>query len=167
MKAQPAHLTHHVFPTAHSASARSQIRCPFVYTVVDREGHIKGVPCQGKPLARSNWCAEHQQAQTLLELGIKLGYPRIQLNRHRAIGDDLGSWEAYACRAPARWLEHDLPFIRSHSSSLVPTRKTILTFHSGSSIVTNNIASEDNRTQVKSQSVPFTQSQGALLHSAL
>jgi DNA primase len=114
MQAQPAQLTHHVFPSAHSSCARPQIRCPFVYTVVDRTGHIKGVPCQGKALARSGWCAEHEQAQTLLDLGAQLGYPRIQLTRHRAIGAGRGSWEAYACRAPASWLQHDLPFIQSH-----------------------------------------------------
>jgi DNA primase len=114
MQAQPAPLTHHVFPSAHSSCAGPQIRCPFVHTVVDREGHIKGAPCQGKALASSGWCAEHQQAQTLLDLGMQLGYPRTQLTRHRAIGAGRGSWEAYACRAPARWLGHDLPFIRSH-----------------------------------------------------
>jgi len=34
---------------------------------------------------------------------------------HQASGDwrRCGSWEAYACRAPATWLRHDLPFIRS------------------------------------------------------
>jgi hypothetical protein len=163
---QPAYLTHHMFPSAHSANASPQIRCPFVHAVVDREGHIKGVPCQGKPFARSSWCAEHQQAQTLLDLGVKLGYPRIQLTRYRAIGAGRGSGEAYACGAPARWLGHDLPFIRSLCSSLVPTI-TILTFHPGSSTVTNNLASEDDRTQVKSQSATFTQNQGALLHDAL
>jgi hypothetical protein len=113
IQAAPAHLTHHMFPSAHSACTRSQIRCPFVYTVVDRTGHIKGAPCQGKTLARSGWCAEHQQAQTLLDLGAKLGYPRIQVTRHRAIGAGCGSWEAYACRAPDSQLRHDLPYIRS------------------------------------------------------
>jgi hypothetical protein len=115
IQVQSAHLIHHMFPSAHSSCARPQIRCPFVYTVVDREGHIKGAPCQGKAIASSGWCTGHQQAQTLLDLGAKLGYPRIQVTRHRAIGAGLGSWEAYACRAPTSWLEHDLPFIRCTS----------------------------------------------------
>jgi len=112
-EAQPIRLTQHVFPSTFLSCARPQTSCPFVYVVVDREGHIKGVPCRGKPLACSGWCVEHQQAQALLDLGAQFGYPRTQLTRHRVIGAGRGSWVAYACRAPANWLRHDLPFIRS------------------------------------------------------
>ena len=110
-----ARLTQHACTSALSSFARPQAHCPFAYAVVDRTGSIKAVPCQGKPLAYTSWCAEHQHAQTLLDLGARLGYPRIQLTRHRAIGAGRGNWEAYACRAPATWLRHDLPFIRSQS----------------------------------------------------
>ncbi len=113
IQVQLARLTQHACTSALSSFARPQARCPFVHAVVDRTGSIRGAPCQGKPLANSIWCAEHQHAQTLLDLGAKLGYPRTQLTRHRAIGAGCGSWEAYACRAPATWLRHDLPFIRS------------------------------------------------------
>jgi hypothetical protein len=41
-----------------------------------------------------------------------LCFPRIQLTRYRVVGAGHGSWEAYACRAPARWLCHDLALIR-------------------------------------------------------
>ena len=112
MKVQTTHLTQHVCTPALTSVASPQSRCPFVCAIADRKGHIKGVPCQGKPLAGSAWCPEHQQAQTLLDLGAILGYPRIQLTRHRAIGLGRGSWEAYACRAPAKWLCHDLLVIR-------------------------------------------------------
>jgi hypothetical protein len=67
----------------------------------------------GDPLAGSIWCEEHQQVQTLLDLGAKFGYPRTQLTRHRAIGAGRGNWEAYACRAPMKWLCHDLLLIPS------------------------------------------------------
>ena len=113
MEVQPASLTQHVYTPALSSVASPQARCPFVFAVADRKGHIKGVPCQGEPLAGSIWCAEHQQAQTLLDLGAQLGYPRTQLTRHRAIGAGRGSWEAYACRAPVKWLCHDLLLIRT------------------------------------------------------
>ena len=79
MKVQPTSLAQHVYNPALSSVAGPHARCPFVCVVTDRKGHIKGVPCQGKPLAGSIWCAEHQQAQTLLDLGAKLDYPRIQL----------------------------------------------------------------------------------------
>jgi hypothetical protein len=82
-------------------------------TQLTRRRACAGYLPYGKPLAHSSWCAEHQQAQTLLDLGAQLGYPRTQLTRHRAIGAGRGSWEAYACRAPDSWLGHDLPFIRS------------------------------------------------------
>ena len=113
MKVQTTHLTQHVCTPALSSVASPQPGCPFVCVVADRKGHIKGVPCQGKSLAGSVCCLEHQQAQALLDLGAQLGYPRTQLTRHRAIGAGRGNWETYACRAPARWLCHDLPFIRS------------------------------------------------------
>ena len=112
METQPTSLTQHVYSPALSSVAGPHARCPFVYTVADRKGHIKGIPCLGEPLAGSVWCAEHQQAQTLLDLGAQLGYPRTQLTRHRSIGLGRGSWEAYACRAPAKWLCHDLLVIR-------------------------------------------------------
>jgi Toprim-like len=86
-------------------------RCPFECIVIGRDSHIKAVACQGKPLA-NGWCAEHQEAQTLLDLGARLGYPRVQLTQYRAIASGRGGWEAYACRAPDKWLRHDLPFIR-------------------------------------------------------
>jgi Toprim-like len=111
---RPNRLSQQVCTTALSSWARPQARCPFEQTIVDRTRFIKWVPCQGKPLVeRSGWCAEHQQAQTLLDIGAQLGYPRIQVTRQRAIGAGRGSWEAYACRAPAGWLCHDLPIIRS------------------------------------------------------
>jgi hypothetical protein len=112
---QLARLTQQMIPSTLPSWAKQQLCCPFVQTVVDRAEHITGVPCQEKPMAfSSGWCAEHHQAQTLLDLGAKLGYPRILVSRHRAIGAGRGCWEAYACRAPDRWLRHDLPFIRSH-----------------------------------------------------
>ena len=126
MQAQLTHLTQHVCSPAHFSIAHPQARCPFVFAVANRQGHIKGVSCQGKPLAGSVWCAEHQQAQTLLDLGAQLGYPRTQLTRHRAIGAGRGSWEAYACRAPAKWLCQDLPIIRTlciHDESGVPAQR--------------------------------------------
>ena len=112
MEVHPACLTQHVYTPALSSAASPHARCPFVFVDADRKGHIKGVPCQGKPLDGSVWCAEHQQAQILFDLGAQLGYPRIQLTRHRAIGAGRGSWEAYACRAPIKWLCHDLLLIR-------------------------------------------------------
>jgi hypothetical protein len=113
IRAQSVRLSQQVSTSALSSIVRPQTQCPFVYTVVDGEGHIKGVPCREKRLASSGWCAEHQQAQTLLDLGATFGYPRIQVTSHRTLGAGRGSWEAYACRAPANWLRHDLPFIRS------------------------------------------------------
>lgn len=117
MQVQPTILKQHVCIPAFSSVASPQARCPFVIAAADRKGSLKGVPCQGKVLVGGRWCAEHQQAHTLLDLGAKLGYPRTQLTRHRAISAGRGSWEAYACCAPARWLRHDLPLIRSTLTS--------------------------------------------------
>jgi hypothetical protein len=113
MEARPAWLTRRMLPSKPVSFASRQICCPFVRAVADCKGHVRGAPCQGEPQAGSIWCAEHQQAQALLEMGAQLGYPRTQLTRHRAIGAGQGSWEAYACRAPAKWLCHDLVVIRS------------------------------------------------------
>jgi hypothetical protein len=88
--------------------------CPFERVVVDSNGHIKETVCQGKPLAHG-WCAEHQAAQTLLDVGARLGYPRIQVTQYRAIDAGRGCWHAYARRAPIRWLQDDLPcFLMPH-----------------------------------------------------
>ena len=126
MEVQTTSLARHVSTPVLSSFISPQACCPFVCTVADRKGHMKGLPCQGKPLAGSVWCAEHQQAQILLDLGAKLGYPRTQLSLHRVIGAGCGNWEAYACRAPMKWLCHDLLLIRTlciHDESGVPAQR--------------------------------------------
>jgi hypothetical protein len=104
-------------PSSPTIDVRRQTRCPFVFAVADRKGHIKGVSCQGAPLKGSMWCREHQQAQQLLDLGARLGYPAVHPSRYRAIGAGQRGWEAYACHAPEKWLCHDLAVIRSLASS--------------------------------------------------
>ena len=108
-QAQPSYPPQQVFAPMPSSLPRTP--CPFECIVIDRGRHIKAVACQGEPLA-NGWCAVHQEAQTLLDLGARLRYPRVQVTRYRAIASGRGGWEAYACRAPAKWLRHDLPFIR-------------------------------------------------------
>ena len=73
------------------------------------QGHVKGGVARESPLQGASWRAEHQQAQTLLDLGA-----------------GRGSWEAYACRAPVKWLCYDLLIIRNlciHNESGVPTQR--------------------------------------------
>jgi len=91
----------------------NSLHSPFERVVVDSDSHIKTTACRGKPLT-NGWCAEHQAAQTLLDVGAQLGYPRIQVTRYRAIGAGRGCWHAYARCAPTRWLQDDLPFIRQN-----------------------------------------------------
>lgn len=101
-------------------------QCPFEIVKVVGKGkdeRIKVVPCTGETL-ENGWCKAHQEANTLLELGAVLGYPRVdQLGRYvddysrqtkyaRVIGQGVGSWEAYAQRATATWLKTDLPTLR-------------------------------------------------------
>jgi len=87
--------------------------CPCERVVVDSDGHIKATHCQGKPLAQG-WCAEHQGAQTLLDVGERFGYPRIQVMNSCAVGAGRRSWQAHARCAPARWLQDDLRFIQQN-----------------------------------------------------
>lgn len=112
IQAQPEQPPCRVFAPIPFPVQRTQ--CPFERIVVDRKGYVKTAPCQGRPLAHG-WCAEHQEAQVLLDLGARLGYPRLQLTEYRAVGAGRANWQAYACRAPARWLHHDCSFIRRHS----------------------------------------------------
>jgi hypothetical protein len=125
MQPQPTCLSQRLVPSALTSVSNPLARCPFIHVMPDRKGHLKGGPCQGKPLAGSAWCAEHQQSQTLLDLGAQLGYPHIPLSRHRAIGAGCGNWQAYACRAPARWLHHDLLLMRSTLASTQADRSQI------------------------------------------
>jgi hypothetical protein len=121
IQTQPVRITQPGWTAGLSFVVNPQASCPFVYAIADHKGHIKGVPCQGKPLCSGNWCAEHQQVQTLLDLGAQLGYPRTRFSRHRSIGAGRGNWEAYASRAPAKWLRHDLPLIQSALTEKKPT----------------------------------------------
>jgi hypothetical protein len=117
LESRPAWLTRCALPSMIPSSpaivVKRQTCCAFVHAVADRKGHIRGAPCQGEPLAGINWCQEHQQVQALLDLGAQIGYPAVHLTRHRTIGSGSGSWQAYACRAPVKWLCRDLVVIRS------------------------------------------------------
>ncbi len=75
-------------------------------------GRVRATGCPGEALA-NGWCEAHQQAQEVLDLGARLSYPRIEVTPHRAIGEGKGSWEAFARRAPQRWLRHDIPCIKA------------------------------------------------------
>jgi len=98
--------------TPGSLPALPRTQCPFKLVTVGRDQRVKTVPCRSKTLA-NGWCSSHQHAQELLELGAKRGYPRVQLTQYKAIGKGKGSWEAYASRAPERWLRSDLPRIKA------------------------------------------------------
>ncbi|BCL83152.1 hypothetical protein ccbrp13_56170 [Ktedonobacteria bacterium brp13] len=69
--------------------------------------------CIGKPLA-SGWCAEHQVAQELLEIGAKLRYPEIFMGKTGARGIFCGliHWERYAEVTSAKFLKEDVNVLR-------------------------------------------------------
>jgi DNA primase len=87
--------------------ALPRTQCPFEIVFVGSDQHIKAMKCSGKTLA-NGWCKAHQHAQQVLELGARLGYPRIALTAHRTIGEGKSHWEAYAIRASEKWLKHDI-----------------------------------------------------------
>jgi DNA primase len=86
--------------------------CRFELVAVGRDHRVRAARCRGKALA-NGWCETHQHAQEVLELGARLGYPRLELTAHRAVGAGKGCWEAYAMRATPRWLRHDLPRMKA------------------------------------------------------
>jgi hypothetical protein len=94
-----------------SLSPSPRTCCLFELVSVGSDQRIRATRCPGKALA-NGWCAAHQHAQEVLNLGAHLGYPRLEVTPHRAIGEGKGSWIAYAKRATPRWLSHDLPFLK-------------------------------------------------------
>ena len=94
-----------------SLAPTSRTRCLFELVSVGCDQRIRASRCPGKALA-NGWCEAHQHAQEVLDLGAHLGYPRLEMTPHRAIGEGKGSWIAYAKRATPRWLSHDLPSIK-------------------------------------------------------
>lgn len=69
-------------------------RCPFQHMTVSG----KQQRCTGKPLTPNGWCNEHQKSALLLDMGARLGYPRVELGA-TAIGAGLANWEGFACYA--------------------------------------------------------------------
>ena len=86
--------------------------CRFELVTVGRDHCMRASRCPGKALA-NGWCEAHQHAQEVLDLGARLGYPRLEVTPHRAIGAGQGCWEAYARRATPRWLHHDVPLMKA------------------------------------------------------
>jgi hypothetical protein len=96
-------------------------QCPFMC------GHT---PCKGKPIKEHGWCTEHALSHDFLCLMASLGYPEVELTfqsgyrdgkpviASRSIGAGVANAEAYAERAPAKWLIRDIPRIRARFSSL-------------------------------------------------
>lgn len=76
MQAQLTDLTQHVCSPAHSSIAHPQTGCPFVFAVANRQGYIKGVSCQGKPLAGSVWCAARLSPYSTHQASIDRRRPR-------------------------------------------------------------------------------------------
>jgi hypothetical protein len=81
--------------------------CPFEWSkTVTRYGskqdfYIVAAPCTGKPLA-NGWCMIHQYVQEFLDLGARLGYPRLQINEFLWIGAGKENWEYYALVYPRK-----------------------------------------------------------------
>jgi hypothetical protein len=93
-------VAHHLVPGPSS-------HCRFELVTVGRDHRVRASKCRRKALA-NGWCEAHQHAQEVLELGARLGYPRLEVTPHRAIGAGQGCWEAYARRATPSWLHHDV-----------------------------------------------------------
>ncbi len=107
----PSSLRHLSPSDPGSLAPAPRTRCLFELVSVGSDQRIRATRCPGKALA-NGWCEAHQHTQEILDLGASLGYPRIEVTPHRAIGEGKGSWTAYAKRATPRWLSHDLPSIR-------------------------------------------------------
>jgi hypothetical protein len=82
-------------------------RCPHSVLTDNHKIH----PCKGMPGA-NGWCEEHAASHDLLCLGATLGYPAVELNPYRSIAAGVANWEAYAERAPKKWLSVDMRVIR-------------------------------------------------------
>lgn len=95
--------------------------CPFRETVAtttnQRANNRPVYAMQGKVCAAratyNGWCETHQYSHTLLELGAKLNYARVELGETpRIIGAGVESWEAYAEAASRDYLKKDLPYLK-------------------------------------------------------
>jgi hypothetical protein len=98
-------VAHHLVPGPSS-------HCRFELVMVGRDHRVRASKCRRKALA-NGWCEAHQHAQEVLDLGALLGYPRLEVTPHRAIGAGQGCWEAYARRATPSWLHHDVPRMKA------------------------------------------------------
>ncbi len=69
------------------------------------------VPCKQPPLS-NGWCKEHQDIQTLLDLGAQKAYPKVHLSELREIDAGQINWEEYARCVPLERLPKDIARLR-------------------------------------------------------